>query len=79
MRKSVFTREYGVLLDLLLAARENAGLTQAQLAKRLRQSQSWVSKCERGERRIDVIELREMCRVLQTTLPEFIEELEEAL
>ncbi len=79
MRKSVFTREYRVLLDLLLAARENAGLTQAQLAKRLRQSQSWVSKCERGERRIDVIELRDMCRVLQTTLPEFIEELEEAL
>lgn len=75
----MFTREYRVLLDLLLAARENAGLTQAQLAKRLRQSQSWVSKCERGERRIDVIELRDMCRVLQTTLPEFIEELEEAL
>ena len=79
MRKSVFTREYRVLLNLLIAARKSADLTQAQLGKRLRKSQSWVSKCERAERRIDVIELRRMCRVLGTTLPEFIERLEKAL
>lgn len=79
MRKSVFTPEYRVLLKLLRAARKSANLTQAQLGKRLRRSQSWVSKCERAERRIDVIELRRMCRVLGTTLPAFIEKLEEAL
>lgn len=79
MRKSVFTREYRVLLNLLIAARKSADLTQAQLGKRLRKSQSWVSKYERAERRIDVIELRQMCRVLGVTLPEFIERLEEAI
>ena len=44
------------LLELLLAAREKAGLTQQQLADRLGKPQSFISKYEGGERRIDVIE-----------------------
>ena len=46
----------------LKKAREEAGLTQAQLALRIGETQTFVSKCERGERRIDVIELRAFCR-----------------
>jgi transcriptional regulator with XRE-family HTH domain len=56
MRKSVFTPEYGRLREELRASREAAGLTQRQLAKRLRFPHSWVAKVENGERRIDVIE-----------------------
>ncbi len=43
--------------ELLVARRKNAGLTQEALAKRLSKPQSFVAKYERGERRLDVIEL----------------------
>lgn len=49
--------------DALAAARERAGVTQAELARRLRKPQSFVSNYERGQRRIDVLEL---VRITQT-------------
>jgi transcriptional regulator with XRE-family HTH domain len=55
--KSVHTWNYRLFLDLLIKARKDAGVTQEQLAKRLNRPQSFVSKCENGERRLDVIEL----------------------
>jgi transcriptional regulator with XRE-family HTH domain len=79
MEKSIFTDEYGVLLDLLRETRQAAQLTQVQLAKRIGQSQSFVSKVEIGERRLDVIQLRTLCQALGTTLPAFIAQLEERL
>ena len=57
MTKSVHTRNYRLFLELLIKARKDAGVTQEQLAKRLNRPQSFVSKCENGERRLDVIEL----------------------
>ena len=79
MEKSVYTRDYRALLRLLKETRQAANITQVQLAKKLRQSQSFVSKCERGESRLDVIQLRVICRHLGTDLPEFIAELEKRL
>lgn len=52
------------LLTLLATARRKAGLSQVELATRLSRPQSWVSKVEVGERRLDIIELIEMCEVL---------------
>ena len=66
-------------LALLKKAREAAGLTQVQLAEKLGQSQSFVSKVEVGERRLDVIQLRTICVALGTTLSEFVTKLEERL
>ncbi|RYD32015.1 MAG: XRE family transcriptional regulator [Verrucomicrobiaceae bacterium] len=43
-----------------------------ELAERLNQTQSFISKCERSERRLDVVELRAWCKALDTTLAEFI-------
>ena len=57
MSKSVFTSEYEVFLDVLVKLRKSAGLTQWELADRLGKTQSFISKSERGERRLDVIEL----------------------
>lgn len=54
--KSLRSPAHVRLLELLLAAREKAGLTQQQLADRLGKPQSFISKYEGGERRIDVIE-----------------------
>jgi transcriptional regulator with XRE-family HTH domain len=52
------------LLELLVAAREKAGLTQQQLADRLGKPQSFISKYEGGERRIDVIEFIQIADAL---------------
>ena len=60
MTKSVHTRNYRLFLESLIKARKNAGVTQEQLAKRLNRPQSFVSKCENGERRVDIVELLEI-------------------
>jgi transcriptional regulator with XRE-family HTH domain len=54
--KSVFTRKHERLRQLLVEVRKKANLTQEQLAARLARPQSFVSKVERGERRLDVVE-----------------------
>jgi transcriptional regulator with XRE-family HTH domain len=62
--KSAFSPEYKRLLDFLVALRHESDLTQAQVAERLRKPQSFVSKYERGERRLDVIELFDVLAAL---------------
>jgi transcriptional regulator with XRE-family HTH domain len=57
--------------------RHDAGLRQADLARKLKQPQSFVSKYESGERRIDLLELREICVALGVPLAEFVRRLEE--
>lgn len=79
MEKSIFTQEYLLFLGQLRMARKAAGMTQEQVAERLRQTQSFVSKCERGERRIDVIELRAYCRAIGISFIEFIEQVESTI
>ncbi len=76
MQKSLHSRQYALLLQELRAARVAAGCTQVEMAKRLGMSQSDVSKCERGIRRLDVIELRLWANALGTTLVAFIGELD---
>lgn len=79
MEKSIHTRQYGTVLRLLRQAREDACITQVQLAKALRKSQSFVSKVERGETRLDIIQLRTILIALGLTLPEFSSRLEKEL
>jgi len=62
--------------SLLRQVRLDAGLTQVDLARRLGQPQSYVSKCECGERRLDVFELEAFCRHCGITLVGFITKLE---
>ena len=79
MEKSVFTREYEVFCETLRKTRESAGVTQVELAKRLGQSQSFVTKIETGYSRVDIVQLRTICQVLDTTLPAFVRRLEKRL
>ena len=79
MEKSIFTREYRVFTQTLRAARERAGLTQIELAERLKITQSFLSKVERGERRLDMVQVRSWCRALGMTLPDFVAQFEEQL
>lgn len=71
MYKTLHSRRYRILLQVLIEIRQRQGITQAELAKRLRQQQSWVSKCERGVRRLDVVELELWCEALSVSMNEF--------
>jgi transcriptional regulator with XRE-family HTH domain len=79
MDKQLYTRNQLVLQKLLRELRKAAGLRQQQVADLLDEPQSFVSKYETGERRLDVLELREVCRVLGISLEEFARELEDRL
>ena len=59
MDKSIYSAHYTLFLELLRDARQRAGLTQEEVALHLGNTQSFVSKCERGERRLDIVEVRE--------------------
>lgn len=58
------TDRYELLLARLVEARTRSGFSQAEVARRLERPQSFVSKYERGERRLDVVELLEVCEAL---------------
>ncbi len=64
MTRSVFSKQYDHLRQALITLRQQRGLTQTQVAMKLNKPQSFVSKYERGERRLDVIEFLEITRVL---------------
>lgn len=64
MSKTIRSQGHEALCRALVEARKSAGLTQAQLAHRLRRHQSFVARVESGERRIDVIELVVLARAL---------------
>lgn len=77
MEKSIYSQEYAAFLKLLKAERVRLGFTQEEIASRLSATQSFVSKCERGERRLDVVELRAWCDALELPLHDFITRLVE--
>lgn len=64
MTKSVHTKNYARFLEMLITARRDANVTQDEVARKLNQPQSFVSKYENGERRIDVIEFLEIAEAI---------------
>ncbi len=79
MEKTIFGPEYRAVTALLFEFREKTGITQVDLANKLGVTQSYVSKVERGERLLDVIQLREFCKALDTDLTTFVKKLEKRL
>lgn len=79
LEKTIYAPEYAVVLRLFREAREAAGLTQVELAERLGQTQSFVSKIERGDRRLDIIQLRTILSHFEVSLTEFVSRLEDAI
>ncbi len=72
MEKSIISADYRLFLDFLKKTREDIGVTQVQVAKKLKVTQSQISKVERGERRIDYIELRRWLRALGVPVIDFV-------
>jgi transcriptional regulator with XRE-family HTH domain len=76
VEKSIYSAEYQRLCALLRELRQEAGLTQVQVAAELDVPQSFVSKYESGERRLDVIELGHVAQALGVTVRVVLERLE---
>ena len=72
MQKSLSSSKQKSFLALLRQVREEAGLRQIDVADRLDQPQSFVSKYESGERRLDLLELELVCEACDTNLSEFV-------
>ena len=62
--KSVYSPDQAAFCELMIKARKAAGLTQADLARRLKKPQSFVAKYEGGERRLDVVEFLVITRAI---------------
>jgi transcriptional regulator with XRE-family HTH domain len=67
------------LQNILRNLRLKAGLKQSELAKRLGRPQSFVSKYESGERSLDLIEIQQICQIVEIPLQELIRQFERAM
>ena len=79
MEKFIASREQKELCRLLRQVRRGQGLSQAELAESLGEPQSFVSRYETGQQRLDVLELRKVCQALGLLLSEFAVRLERSL
>jgi len=79
MNKSLYSRENIVLCSLLRKLRKESGHTQADVAKQMQWPQSYVSRYESGERRVDPVELYYICDAIGISFPEFAARYEKAL
>lgn len=72
MKKTIYSRDHKAIVSRLTKAREAAGLQQQDVAKILKRTQSYVSKLESGQRRIDVVQLKVLARIYKTSLDHLI-------
>ncbi len=79
MEKSIHTPEQKKLQRLLRQVRCGAGLRQEDLARLLGKRQSFISRYESGERRLDILELRHICQAVGVSLTDFVNRLEKSL
>ena len=72
MTKSIHSNEYREIIKKLREAREAAGLMQAEAAAKLDKPQSYISKIERGERRIDIVEIKDIAKIYKTSIDKLL-------
>lgn len=70
-KDQAYQRAYREFIVRLVQARKDAGLTQVQVARRLGKANSFISKCELGERRVDFVELEQLAKIYEKDLSFF--------
>ena len=73
MAKTIYTNEYRNVVKKLRKARNEAGLMQVDVAMKIKKPQSYISKIERGERRVDVAELSILAKIYKKPIGFFVE------
>ncbi|HYN84239.1 MAG TPA: helix-turn-helix transcriptional regulator [Pyrinomonadaceae bacterium] len=79
MKKRAYIAQRDRLVSLLREMRIEAGLTQNELAGRIEKDQAYVSRYESGQRRLDVLEVREICQAIGIKFEVFVRRLEKVL
>jgi len=72
MKKTIYSKKYQNVVDGLKDVRTNLGLTQKEVSLKLRKPQSYISKIERGERRLDIVELEDLAKIYNKNITYFI-------
>ena len=72
MSKSIYSKEYRFVLTQLKNARIESGLTQKDVTRLIGKPQPYISKCESGERRLDVTELNNFAKIYKKSLTFFV-------
>ena len=72
MIKSIHTKEYAYFVERLRTARQGTGLTQVQVAKKLKRPQSHISNIETGQQRVDIVELQRFAKLYGQDITYFI-------
>ncbi|MFC1623649.1 helix-turn-helix domain-containing protein [Patescibacteria group bacterium] len=72
MDNSIYKKEYKILVQKLKQARVELNLDQNQVAKKLKRTQSYISKIESGQIRVDIIQLKQLAKIYKKSLDFFI-------
>jgi transcriptional regulator with XRE-family HTH domain len=72
MPRAIYTKDHNAIVERLKKARFEAGLGQVEIAKKLGRTQSYLSKIESGQRRFDVLQLKEFAKLYKKSLDFFV-------
>lgn len=72
MGKTIYSKSHRYIVEQLIKARKKAGLKQKDVAGKMKRTQSYISKMEAGQRRIDVVQLKELAEIYKKRFDYFI-------
>lgn len=72
MPRAIYTKDHNVIVERLKKARLESGLGQVEVSKKLGKTQSYLSKIESGQRRFDVLQLKEFAKIYKKSLDYFV-------